>query len=480
LLTTDDFAAAEMGIAPTITSITLDSRNAVEGALFIAITGNKADGLTFIEDAIRRGASAVLVAEEQADSLRELRIPILTSKNVRRSAALLAARFYPNAPETAVAVTGTNGKTSTAFLAEQLWELNGFSAASVGTLGVHAQKMVTAGSLTTPDPITLHDNLQKLGQTGVTHVALEASSHGLDQHRLDGITLKAAAFLNLTRDHLDYHQNEAAYFNAKAILFSKILPEGQTAVLPVDSSYFGALQNICTVRNHKIITFGTQHADLQVMSVTPTAKGQELTLSLFGETFCTFLPLFGTFQSTNILAAMGLAFATGISMDTLIATLPRLSGIKGRMENVSPDSIPFNIFIDYAHTPDALEKALQSLRVHTTGNIHVVFGCGGDRDTGKRPIMGEIAANLADFTIITDDNPRTEDANTIRAEVAATNPTALNIGERTLAIATALNNAKAGDSVLIAGKGHEMGQIVGTVTLPYSDHAAVKQVLGIT
>ncbi|MFN7611597.1 MAG: Mur ligase family protein, partial [bacterium] len=213
--------------------------------------------------------------------------------------------------------------------------------------------------------------------------------------------------------------------------------------------------------------------------ITPTAKGQELTLSLFGESFEAFLPLFGTFQSTNILAAIGLAYATGIPIDALVASLPRLSGIKGRMENASPANSPFNIFIDYAHTPDALLKALQSVRAHTTGNIHVVFGCGGDRDTGKRPIMGKIAADFADFTIITDDNPRTEDAKTIREAIAAANPNALTIGERTLAIATALNNAKAGDSVLIAGKGHEMGQVVGTVTLPYSDHAAVKQVLGI-
>jgi UDP-N-acetylmuramoyl-L-alanyl-D-glutamate--2,6-diaminopimelate ligase len=347
----------------------------------------------------------------------------------------------------------------------------------MGTLGVHSQKMTLAGTLTTPDPTSLHHNLQNLHNVGITHVALEASSHGLDQHRLDGLTLEAAAFLNLTRDHLDYHKTEEAYFNAKAQLFSRLLDSGKTAVLSRDTPYFETLKSICEGRNHKIITFGELAADLQVVSITPTPKGQEITLALFGKTFDTFLPLFGTFQSTNILASMGLAYATGTPIETLVASLPRLSGIKGRMENVSPEHSPFNIFIDYAHTPDALLKALQSIRAHTTGNIHVVFGCGGDRDKGKRPIMGKIAADLADFTIITDDNPRTEDAKTIRNEVAATNPDALNIGERTLAIATALNNAKAGDSVLIAGKGHEVGQIVGTITLPYSDHDAVKQVL---
>ncbi len=479
MLTTDDIVAAEVGIVPAITSITLDSRLVTEGALFIAITGNHADGLTFIEDAIRRGAAAVLVATEQAARLRTLSVPVLTSDNVRRSAALLATRFYTNSPKTLVGITGTNGKTSTAFLTEQLWELNNCAAASMGTLGVHSQKMVVAGTLTTPDPLTLHQNLQKLTETGVTHVALEASSHGLEQHRLDGLHLEAAAFLNLTRDHLDYHKTEEAYFSAKSLLFSRLLPEGKTAILPVDSPYFGALRDICTAKNHKIITFGENAADLQVCRISPTPKGQELTLSLFGESFEAFLPLFGTFQSTNILAAIGLAYATGTPIDALVASLPRLSGIKGRMENVSPANSPFNIFIDYAHTPDALLKALQSVRAHTTGNIHVVFGCGGDRDTGKRPIMGKIAADFADFTIITDDNPRTEDAKTIREAIAAANPNALTIGERTLAIATALNNAKAGDSVLIAGKGHEMGQVVGTVTLPYSDHAAVKQVSGI-
>lgn len=479
MLTTDDIVAAEVGVIPAITSITLDSRLVTEGALFIAITGNHADGLTFIEDAIRRGASAVLVATEQAARLRTLSVPVLTSDNVRRSAALLAARFYPNSPQTLVGITGTNGKTSTAFLTEQLWELNNCAAASMGTLGVHSQKMVVAGTLTTPHPITLHQNLQNLTETGVTHVALEASSHGLEQHRLDGLHLEAAAFLNLTRDHLDYHKTEEAYFSAKSLLFSRLLPEGKTAILPVDSPYFSTLHDICAARNHKIITFGENAADLQVCRISPTPKGQELTLSLFGEPFEAFLPLFGTFQSTNILAAIGLAHATGTPIETLVASLPRLSGIKGRMENVSPLNSPFNIFIDYAHTPDALEKALQSVRAHTTGNVHVVFGCGGDRDTGKRPIMGKIAADFADFTIITDDNPRTEDAKTIREAIAAANPNALTIGERTLAIATALNNAKAGDSILIAGKGHEMGQVVGTVTLPYSDHAAVKQVLGI-
>ena len=377
---------------------------------------------------------------------------------------------YAPQPATIAAVTGTNGKTSVAAFTRQIWAHHGLGAASLGTLGIVGPDFAEPGSLTTPDPVALHRALQRLAARGIDHVALEASSHGLDQFRLDGLTLSAAAFTNLTRDHLDYHGDMAAYFAAKRRLFAELLPRGGAAVINLDSSEGRELAALCRGRGQRVIGFGADAlADLRLISARPEGAGQTLLLEAFGTRRALLLPLMGEFQAMNALAALGLAVATGVPAGEALDALAALQGAPGRMEHAAthPNGAP--IIVDYAHTPDALETALTALRPHCRGRLVVVFGCGGDRDAGKRPMMGAIAERLADRVIVTDDNPRSEDAASIRRAILAAAPKAREIGDRGSAIRAAVAMLEPGDVLLLAGKGHERGQIVGDTVLPFDD-----------
>jgi UDP-N-acetylmuramoyl-L-alanyl-D-glutamate--2,6-diaminopimelate ligase len=483
-LTGDDLAASLIrppaGIPlPALSGLCLDSRKAFPGCLFAAIPGTVSNGLEFAPEAIAQGAAAVLVPHRF--ELPNLSVPVLSSENVRRSVALLAARQYPQQPAILVAVTGTNGKSSTVDLCRQLWQQAGIPAASLGTLGVMTDGWSLPGSLTTPDPLTLHQTLQELTQRGVQHAALEASSHGLDQERLAGLRLTAAAFTNLTRDHLDYHKTEDSYFAAKARLFADILPAGGVAVLNHDSQRFEELAFFARTERQHILTFGSHdRADIRLVGLSPANHGQTLDLIIQGTPFTDVtLPLFGAFQAENLLAALGLLMGTGMTASKLMACIPHLVGVPGRLEVVTRAGHPFTVFVDYAHTPDALQNALRSLKPHTSGRLVVVFGCGGDRDRGKRPLMGQVAAALADHVIITDDNPRSEDPASIRTAVLAGCPAAQQIGDRRTAIYSAIGMAQAGDTILLAGKGHEQGQIIGQTVLPFADTAVAREALGV-
>jgi UDP-N-acetylmuramoyl-L-alanyl-D-glutamate--2,6-diaminopimelate ligase len=390
----------------------------------------------------------------------------------------MAARFYRPQPETVAAVTGTNGKTSVTVFTRQLWQGLGWPAASLGTIGIVAPGFAHPGSLTTPDPVTLHSELNALAQSGVDHVAIEASSHGLDQFRLDGLKPKAAAFTNLTRDHLDYHGDMAAYRAAKTRLFTDLLPRDGIAVINLDDETGAELARNCRLRGQRVLGYGrAEPAELRLVAARPTPHGQELTLDLLGVRHELALPLMGDFQAMNVLAALGLAIATGAEIAPAVALLPTLTGAPGRMERIGTHATGAPILVDYAHSPDALENALKALRSHVEGRLILVFGCGGDRDTGKRPQMGAIARLLADVAIVTDDNPRSEEPASIRRAIVAACPGAIEIGDRGDAIRRGLAMLRAGDALLVAGKGHETGQIVGGRTLPFSDSDVARAAL---
>jgi len=459
-----------------VTALASDSRAVTPGALFAALRGTHADGLDHVGDARRRGAVAVLGDERVAVHWPD--VPALVAADPRRALALAAARFHGRQPATAVAVTGTNGKTSTASFTRQLWRAVGYRSASLGTLGVDAEGFAPGGSLTTPDPVALHALLAELAAAGCDHLVLEASSHGLDQRRLDGVALTAAAFLNLTRDHLDYHGSEAAYLAAKWRLFDTLLPTGATAVLNADMPIAGELAAAARTRGLELADIGRAAARYRLAAVTPLAAGQRLDLVLDGEPHAVEVPVVGSFQAYNLLAALALAESTGADRRALLAAMPDLAGPRGRMELVASHPAGAAVFVDYAHTPDALEQALSGLRPHAARQLIVVFGCGGDRDAGKRPEMGAVAVRLADNVIVTDDNPRSEDPATIRRDILEAAPTAVEVGGREEAIAAALDEVGTGDVVLIAGKGHEAGQIVGTTVLPFDDADVVRRLLG--
>jgi UDP-N-acetylmuramoyl-L-alanyl-D-glutamate--2,6-diaminopimelate ligase len=453
---------------PDILGLTSDSRDVKPGYLFAALPGVRESGRRYLDDALARGAAAVLTDPAPLD--RSIGVPVIADPNPRRRLARMAARFYTPQPASMVAVTGTNGKTSVTVFARQIWAAQGLKAASLGTIGLVAPGMVQPGALTTPDPVKLHTILRELARAGVEHVALEASSHGLDQFRLDGLTLAAAAFTNLTRDHLDYHGDMAHYFAAKRRLFAELLPVSATAVINIDNEYGRKLVETTRVRGQRVITYGTTpEAELRLVAAEPTARGLTVEIAVRGDRRRFDLPLLGTFQAMNALAAAGLVIATGTTPADALKVLPQLEGVPGRMEltAVHPSGAP--VIVDYAHTPDALETALTALRAHTAKRLVVVFGCGGDRDTGKRPQMGAIAARLSDVAIITDDNPRSEDPALIRRAVLAACPGGREIGDRRAAIRAAVKLLDAGDVLLIAGKGHESGQIVGGRTLPFDD-----------
>jgi UDP-N-acetylmuramoyl-L-alanyl-D-glutamate--2,6-diaminopimelate ligase len=456
--------------------ITADSREVKAGDVFVALAGSRADGGRFAADAARKGAVAIV-----GESVRPFDLPASTPYiHVRDARALLArgaATLHPRQPETIVAVTGTNGKTSVAAFTRQIWTALGKQAASLGTLGVTTPKGEVKGSLTTPDPVALHRLIDELAGEGVTHLAMEASSHGLDQRRLDGVKLAAGGFTNLTRDHLDYHKTLEAYRAAKLRLFDTLLPAGASAVVNADSAEAGIIAAIAEKRGLRFFSVGKNGRDLQLVETVRDGFGEILAVRASGKDHRIKFPLVGDFQISNALVAAGLAIATSSEADAVLAALETLKGATGRLDRVG-DKNGAPIFIDYAHTPDALANALDSLRPYAK-RLNVVFGCGGDRDPGKRPLMGEIAVRRADRVFVTDDNPRSEDPATIRRAILAAAPGAIEVGNRAEAIRAAIAELAPGDVLLIAGKGHETGQIVGDRTLPFSDHAEVRAALGM-
>lgn len=450
-----------------VTGLTADSRRVGPGFLFAALPGANIDGQRFIPDALSKGAAAVLAAPGAA--LPEgSEAALIIDPEPRRALARMAALFYGRQPETVVAVTGTNGKTSTVTFLRQIWADLGESAASLGTLGLVGPGRLGGESLTTPDPVALHALLAEIAKEGVSHLAMEASSHGLDQFRLDGVKLAAAGFTNLTRDHLDYHQTMDAYFAAKSRLFSEVLPEGAVAVLNADSGEFESLQALARHRRLHVIDYGRQASALRLIEAEALGEGIRLTVDILGQRRHVMLPVAGGFQAMNALCALGLAVATGTASDRALEGLENLQPVPGRMQ-LAATVAGASVYVDYAHTPDALQTALVNLRPHAKGRLSLVFGCGGDRDPGKRPLMGEIAASLADRVIVTDDNPRTEDAGAIRQAILAACPKGLEIADRQQAIARAITELQDGDVLLIAGKGHEDYQIVGHDKRHFSD-----------
>jgi len=457
-----------------ISGVTADSRKVKPDFLFVAIAGVKADGARFAEQAAAAGAVAI-AAEQRPAGLSDA-IAFVRVKNARRALALAAATVFPLQPQTIVAVTGTSGKTSVAAFTRQIWRVLGYRSASIGTVGVVSPRGEQYGSLTTPDPVDLHHILDQLTGEGVTHLALEASSHGLDQHRLDGVRIAAGAFTNLSRDHLDYHPTIEAYFAAKLRLFEDLISPGGTAVIGVDDCYAGQVIEAAKKRGLKTVTVGERGEDIRLVGGSIEGFAQILTISHGGRTYKIKLPLVGAFQVQNAAMAAGLAIATGAEPSRAFAALEKLVGAKGRLELAGTNN-GAPIFIDYAHKPDALKKALESLRPYASGRLIVIFGAGGDRDSGKRPIMGRIAAENADRVIVTDDNPRSENPAAIRAAILANAPGATEIGDRAEAIRRTIADLRTGDVLLIAGKGHETGQIIGNRIVPFSDHDAVTDAL---
>ena len=457
-----------------VTGFAIDHRKVTKGSIFGAFKGTVFNGEDFIADAVDRGAVAV-VARSQVDAPK---VPLLSDAEPRRLFAQLASKFYGPYPETVVAVTGTNGKTSTVEMTRQLWRMAGHRSASIGTLGVTTSDEQVKTGLTTPDIVTFLNNMAGLKRMGISHVAYEASSHGLDQHRAEGVPLKAAAFTNFSRDHLDYHPTMEAYFEAKMRLFDELLPEGGTAVVWTDDP---KSQDVIerVRRGIKVMTVGRAGETLKLEDQSPTALGQKLVIRHGEGTYRLALPLIGAYQASNVLVAAGLAMATGIEFETVFAGMQRLAPVRGRLERAVISRAGTPVYVDYAHTADALKAAIAALRPHVSNRLITVFGAGGDRDQGKRPDMGAVASRLSDVVIVTDDNPRGEDPAKIRGEVLAGATGAIEIGERREAIAEAIRMAGEGDIILLAGKGHETGQIIGSganqKVLPFDDALVARE-----
>ncbi len=447
-----------------IAGLALDSRKTAPGYVFFALAGVKDDGLKHVGEALAKGAVAV-VAERWTEIPNAAFIKVA---DARAALAKAAARFYPRQPGTIVAVTGTSGKTSVVAFVRQIWQALGRNAASVGTIGVVSRPLTVYGSLTTPDPIALHELIDRLAGSGVTHLAIEASSHGLAQKRLDGVRLAAGAFTNLTRDHMDYHATIEDYLAAKLRLFREILPDGAPAVIDADSDIAPRVVAAARARRLEVVTVGVKGESIRLVSAARDGFSSILCVGFGARRRRLKFPLPGDFQISNALVAAGLCVATGSEADAVLQALQTLEGAPGRLERVG-EVRGATVFVDYAHKPDALEKALAALRPFVNGRLVLVFGCGGDRDAGKRPIMGEIAGRRADVAIVTDDNPRSENPAAIRAQILAAAPSALEIGDRAAAIRAGIAMLGDGDALLIAGKGHESGQIVGDTTLPFSD-----------
>jgi UDP-N-acetylmuramoyl-L-alanyl-D-glutamate--2,6-diaminopimelate ligase len=446
-----------------------DSRAVKPGYLFAALPGSHANGAAFIADAVKRGAVAVLARPEAREDAEKLGVRFIADENPRARLAHAAAAWYGAQPKTIAAVTGTNGKTSVAVFLRQIWERLGRKAASMGTIGVVTPSGEISLQHTTPDPIELHALLARLSRDGVDHLALEASSHGLDQYRLDGVEIAAAGFTNITRDHLDYHETFAQYLAAKLRLFRDIVRGDGVAVINADAINSKDVLAVAMSRGLKLITVGETGETLKLVARMPHGDGQSLQIAHGGRTYNIELPLAGSFQASNALVAAGLAIGLGDAADKVFAALAHLKGAPGRLEKVAYAKSGAPIYVDYAHTPDALETVLSAIRPHVQARLHVVFGCGGDRDKGKRPLMGKASAQFADDVIVTDDNPRNEDPATIRREALAGAPGAREIGDRADAIRQAIAALAVGDVLVIAGKGHETGQTVGGETRPFSD-----------
>ena len=450
---------------PVVTGFAIDHRKVAPGTIFGAFRGTRFDGESFIPQAVAAGAVAVVArAGVKVEGAAHV-----AAADPRRAFAELAAKFFAPFPETVVAVTGTNGKTSTVELTRQIWRMAGYHAASIGTLGVTtADDQVTTG-LTTPDVVTFLAAATGLRREGVTHLAFEASSHGLDQYRTHGLPVAAGAFTNLSRDHLDYHGTMEAYLEAKLRLFSETVSDGGAAVVWADDPASARVIDVAAGRDLRLITVGQQGETLRLTAREPTQLGQTLTITAEGKSHRVNLPLIGAYQAANALTAAGLVVATGGTTEATLKALERVQPVRGRLERAAITRSGAPVYVDYAHTPDGLDAAIAALRPHTTRRLIVVFGAGGDRDRGKRPEMGAIAVAKADLAIVTDDNPRSEAPAAIRAEILAAAPGAREIGDRRAAIAAAIAEAGPGDIVLLAGKGHEQGQIVGDAVLPFDD-----------
>ena len=458
-----------------VSALTADSRKAAPGSLFFALAGSKADGAKFAADAVARGARAVVAGHGTA--LEGLGVPVFHVADPRRVLALAAAAFYGVQPDVMVAVTGTAGKTSVAAFTRQIWEQAGFAAASIGTTGVVAPGRDDYGSLTTPDPVELHRLLKELADSGVTHGAMEASSHGLDQRRLDGVRLAAAGFTNLGRDHMDYHPTVEDYHAAKMRLFDTLMDKGSPAVIFADDAWSAPTIAAAQKAGLDVLTVGRNGHFLNLKRVEHERFRQHAEIEHDGIFHEVALPLAGDFQVANALVAAGLAIATGTPAPAAFKALEHLKGAPGRLDLVGHTRAGAQAYVDYAHKPEALEHVLGAVRPFTTGRVIVVFGCGGDRDQGKRPIMGEIAQRLADVVIVTDDNPRSEVPAAIRAQIMAAAPGASEIADRRAAIRAAVAMMGEGDTLIVAGKGHEIGQIVGSEVHHFSDHEEVAAAL---
>jgi len=457
-----------------VTGFAIDHRKVAPGTVFGAFKGTRFDGETFIADAVKAGAVAV-VARPEATVEGALHV---TDAEPRRAFARLAAKFFAPFPAHVAAVTGTNGKTSTVELTRQLWRMAGHHGASIGTLGVTTAEDSVSTGLTTPDIVTFLSNVAGLAREGVSHLAFEASSHGLSQFRTEGLPVQAAAFTNLSRDHLDYHLTMEAYLEAKLRLFTEVVDRDGTAVIWADDPVSDRVAEIAVERGLTLMTVGTRGEALRLAAREPTALGQTLTVEAGGAKHVVKLPLIGAYQAANALTAAGLAIATGGDIAATLSGLARVQPVRGRLERAVLTRSGAPVYVDYAHTPDGLQAAIEALRPHATGRLIVVFGAGGDRDKGKRPQMAAVAARLADHVIVTDDNPRTEDAAAIRRDVLAGAPGATEIGGRREAIAAGIAAAQAGDIVLLAGKGHEQGQIVGDIVLPFDDVQVARECAG--
>jgi len=455
-----------------VSGLALDSRKVQPGDVFAALPGVQTDGRKFISMAVEKGAVAVIApADTQAS------VPVIESEDPAGLLAAVSACFYPRQPEMIAAVTGTNGKSSTVEFLRQIWASAGLEAACLGTLGVTRALGRTDVGYTTPDAIALHRSLDALAGEGVTHLAMEASSHGLKQKRMDGVRVGAAAFTNLTQDHLDYHPDFADYFASKMRLFSALAVDGAPAVIHMDSDWSEKVAAACQAAGLDVMTVGWRGRDLTITEITPHPASQALQLTWRGEPYDISLPLIGEFQSANAVVAAALAIATGVEPEAAFAALENLSGVAGRLQAVGQTNEGAPILLDYAHTPDGLDKLLRAARPHTPGRIVVVFGAGGDRDPTKRAKMGAVAAKLADTVIVTDDNPRSEDPALIRQAILDGAPDATEIADREAAIHAGIAQLGEGDVLLIAGKGHETGQIVGDRVIPFDEAAIVARIL---
>jgi len=459
-----------------ITGLTADSREMSAGMLFAALPGTLTDGAKFVPQAVASGAAAILLTQGSPAG-QGLSIPVIEDADPRRALALMAAKFFASQPETVVGVTGTNGKTSVVAFVRQIWQAMGLSAASLGTIGIDTPAGPKPLLHTTPDPVALHKALAELSEEGITHLALEASSHGLQQRRLDGVNFAAAAFTNISRDHLDYHASFEDYLAQKLRLFDTLVADGAPVVIDTDCEVADKFLEVAKARGLPTLTVGQSGETLKLVEAKREGFAQQLSILHQGETYRVTLPLVGGFQGANAMVAAGLCMACGAKAEDMLPHLSSLSGARGRLEHAGTSRAGAPVFIDYAHTPDALATALGALRPYVENRLVVVFGCGGDRDKGKRPQMGKIASANADLVFVTDDNPRGEDPAAIRAQILKQAPGAQEIGERREAIVTAVSQLKSGDVLLVAGKGHETGQTIAGKVIPFCDHEAVVSAL---